>query len=414
MKAIHYEERREALGACIENESTVILFSGVAPQRSADYPYSFTPYRHFLYLTGIDRENSVFVMSKIDGKMQSILFIEKSDEVMEKWTGIRMKPDEAKAISGISAVMHTESLENYLQSLFLNQNIKRIYMSIEHMNVEDIGNYNYHRGLQIQNRFPYVELRNISPMIGKMRTVKSQEEIEEIRKAVSVTEKGLYRMLDVISPGMKEYELEAEFDYTVRKEGCTGFSFKTIVASGGNATVLHYETNREQMEDGQLVLIDLGAEHNYYCGDLTRTFPINGKFSERQKQIYEIVLEAQEKVIQTIAPGIPLRSLNDIVKAVYGERLKEIGLIQSDEDVGKYYYHGVSHHLGLDTHDVCEYGVTLKPGMVITVEPGIYIAEEQIGIRIEDDILVTENGAEVLSKNMIKTVTEIEQYMNKK
>jgi len=411
MKKESYIDRRELLASCIENDSVLVLFSGLAPQRSADYPYVFTPYRPFYYLTGIDREDAILVMVKKKGKVNTFLFIEKPDEKIEKWTGIRMKPDEAKNISGIESIFFSEDFKDYFNRIFGGQEIKNIYMSIEHMDSKGIGNYNYQKSIEILKRYPSLNLINVLHIIGKMRTIKSDEEITAIEKAVKITQVGLTEMLKNLKPNLKEYELESEFDYVVRKNGCTGFSFKTIVASGKNGTILHYESNRDEMKDGDLVLIDLGAEKNYYCGDLTRTFPVNGKYSKRQKQIYDIVLEAQRKVIEAIVPGIPFSSLNDIVKAVYEERLMEIGLIDKKEELQKYYFHGVSHHLGLDTHDVCEYDINLKAGMVITVEPGLYISEESIGIRIEDDVLVTEDGCRVLSNDMIRTTEEIEAFM---
>lgn len=409
-----YEQRREALGACIENNSVVLIFSGRSAQRSADYPYVFSPYRNFYYLTGICKENAALLMAKTKGKIQTALFIEKPDPAIEKWTGKKMTTEEARNLSGIGSVMFMEYLAEYLNSLMLREDIGKLYMNIEHMDSKISGNENYTKSMEIKQRFPYLSLINTQHMLAKMRTLKSEEEIENIKKAVQITEEGLFSMMDALRPNVFEYEIEAEFDYMVRKSGCTGFAFKTIVASGQNGTVLHYEENQSVLKEGELVLIDLGAEYGFYCGDLSRTFPISGKFTKRQKEIYAIVLEAQKKVIESITPGVHLRNLNDIVKAVYLERLKQIGLIEKEEDIAQYYYHGVSHHLGLDTHDICDYDAALKPGMVITVEPGLYIEAEGIGIRIEDDVLVTEEGCEVLSKNILKEIDEIEAYMAKR
>jgi Xaa-Pro aminopeptidase len=214
---------------------------------------------------------------------------------------------------------------------------------------------------------------------------------------------------------MHEYELEAYFDFELKKSGVRDFAFKSIVASGKNGTVLHYSDNTDVMDDNSLVLCDLGAQWNYYNADITRTFPVNGKFTERQKQIYNIVLSGHDLIIDTIKAGIEFASLNETLKRYYAEELKKIGLIQTDDEVSKYYYHGVSHLLGLETHDVGRHNEgKLLEGMVLTVEPGLYIAEENIGIRIEDDVLVLKNGCEVLSKDIIRTVDEIEAYMGGK
>ena len=212
--------------------------------------------------------------------------------------------------------------------------------------------------------------------------------------------------------GMMEYEIEAYFDFELKKNGVNDFAFKSIAASGINGTILHYSDNNYQTKNNDLILFDVGAQWEYYNGDITRTFPVNGKFTKRQKQIYNIVLEGQQKVINAIKPNIEFKKLNEILKEHYAIELKKIGLISFDDEVSKYYYHSVSHMLGLETHDVGRHNEgVLKEGMVFTVEPGLYIAEEEIGIRIEDNIMVTKNGCEVLSKDIIRTVDEIENFM---
>ena len=209
-----------------------------------------------------------------------------------------------------------------------------------------------------------------------------------------------------------EYQLESYFDQAIKYHGGTGYAFPTIAASGGNATCLHYQENTDIAKNGDLILFDLGSSLNMYCADISRTFPVNGKFSERQKQIYNIVLGAQQHALNYTKPGITTKELNQKVIEYYAVELKKIGLINEDKEVIKYYYHGVSHHLGLDCHDLCEY-TPLEVGAIITCEPGLYIAEENIGIRIEDDILITEDGYINLSSQIIKTVEDIESYLNK-
>ena len=243
------------------------------------------------------------------------------------------------------------------------------------------------------------------------------------------TEKRLLRWLrandPVLRPGSRqmniqmlkernEYEHEAYFDYILTKNGVRDKAFKTIAASGKRGTILHYVENNAIAEDGDLILVDCGAQVGWYCGDITRTYPVNGKFTPLQKQIYDIVLSGQQKVIDSIKPGLMFSRLNEILKEHYFEELKKIGLVETFDDVAKYYYHGVSHYLGAETHDIGRYGErALAPGMVFTVEPGLYIEEYGIGIRIEDDVLVTENGCEVLSAGFMKTTDEIEEFMGK-
>ncbi len=214
-----------------------------------------------------------------------------------------------------------------------------------------------------------------------------------------------------IKPGMLEYEMSALFEYQVKCSGAKGLGFPTIAAAGGNAVILHYVENDAVMKSDDLLLLDFGALHNNYSADISRTIPVGGKFTERQKVLYNIVLKAQEAVIEAIEPGLPYSKLNEICKEVLLKECKSIGLFEKDEDLAKYYYHGVGHYLGLDTHDLGNREQELKPGMVVTVEPGLYIAEEGIGIRIEDDILVTVEGHENLSTGIVKSVEEIESFM---
>jgi Xaa-Pro aminopeptidase len=210
-----------------------------------------------------------------------------------------------------------------------------------------------------------------------------------------------------------EFQLAADFLHQITLEGSSGNSFNTIAASGANATVLHYEENNSELKKGNLILFDLGALYNNYGSDISRTYPLNGKFSERQKIIYEIVLKANKESIKFVKPGISWKELNKFAKDILINECKSIGLIENDLDINKYYYHSIGHFLGLDTHDVGQYDLKLSEGMIITIEPGLYIKEEGIGIRIEDNILITKDGAINLSKEIIKEVKDIEEYLSK-
>ena len=210
---------------------------------------------------------------------------------------------------------------------------------------------------------------------------------------------------------MMEYQAQADFEYMCRKLGAKKFSFGTIAASGINGCMMHYSTNDSVIEDDSLLLLDLGAKYQNYCSDISRTYPANGTFTQRQKDVYNVVLKANKEVAKTARPGMTLRELNDVAKQVLGEGLIELGLIEDVEDVGQYYMHGVSHSIGIDCHDADFAGQKIQPGWIISDEPGLYIDEEKIGIRIEDDLLITENGCEVLSKDIIKEPDEIEAFM---
>ncbi|WMM23613.1 aminopeptidase P family protein [Tissierella sp. MB52-C2] len=408
-----FTRNRKALEKNLDDNSILLLFSGTAPYKSADELYQFIPNRNFYYLAGIDRNKIIFLMSKIDGKVSEKLFIERPDPVMAKWVGATITEEESMEESGIEDIDYLDKFEGTFSSILSRNKIEKIYLDLERQEISTSITESQAFAKMAIEKYPYMQIKNIYYDIAALRMIKSEEEIELIRKAIEITNEGIMNMLDNIKPNMMEYEIEAYFDFTLKKNGITNRAFPTIAASGENATILHYVDNNSKSEDGDLVLFDLGAQYKYYNGDISRTFPINGKFTERQKQIYNIVLKAQKAVEEAVKPGLPYKELNEIAKQVLAEGCKELGLIKEDEELSKYYYHGVSHYLGLDTHDVGEYNVELKPGMVITNEPGLYIEEEGIGIRIEDDLLITEDGCENLSKYIIKSVEEIEAYMNK-
>ena len=261
-----------------------------------------------------------------------------------------------------------------------------------------------------------MEVENLYPVISALRSVKSPEEIEKMREAIHITNEGIMKMLENFRPGMKECELEAWYDFTLTSRKVPT-SFHTIAAGGKRATVLHYGANNQVVNDGEMILFDLGVAVDNWCSDISRTFPINGKYSEKQRQIYDIVLRTQKKVEKSARPGLTLLDLQRIVMDSYQEELYAIGLIKekTDEAVRNYYWHSVSHSLGLDTHDVgLERNTPLRAGMVITNEPGLYIEQWGIGVRIEDDLLITEDGAENLSKEIIKDPDEIEAFLQKR
>lgn len=412
MKKEFYIKNRERLMSKVDENSVVILFAGRAPYKSADETYQFTPNRNFYYLTGIDRENIILVMTKKNGKIEETLFIEESDPIMARWVGERMKSEEAKEISGISAVDYTKNFYSSLGGIFSRFNYDKLYLDLERQDWNITMTEAQSMAKEVREKYSYLNIKNIYYYISELRTIKQEEEIEEIRKAISITKRGIEKMMENAKSNMMEYEIEAYFDYVLTSEGVKDKAFKTIAAAGKNATVLHYSENNSKCGENDLILFDLGAQINYYNADISRTFPVSGKFTERQKQVYNVVLKANLEVMKAVKPDIPFAELNEIAKKVLAEGCKELGLIKDDSELSKYYFHGVSHYLGLDTHDVGDRGEMLKPGMVFTNEPGLYIPEEGIGIRIEDDLLVTEDGCENLSKDIIKTVEEIEAFMN--
>ncbi|WP_460292952.1 aminopeptidase P family protein [Clostridium tertium] len=402
-----YKNNRSKVLESIDDNSLLILFAGKAPKKTADEKYPFTPNRNFYYLTGIDEENHILVLSKINGKTNEYLFIKEVDPIAEKWEGKTIRKEEVSEICMIEEVKYLGEFNNFIEKVVLNKEEINIYLDLE------AGNTSYKYVNEIKHKYYNINIKNAFKLIGNLRLIKTDEEVSRIRKAIDITIEGIKELMRNSKSGIKEYELEAYFDFICKKNGVKDFAFKTIAAAGKNATVLHYVTNDSELKDGDLILFDLGAQYKYYNGDISRTFPINGKFTERQKEVYNAVLRVNEKVIKEMKPGVKFVDLNKKAKDWISEECISLGLMTEKDDVSKFYYHSIGHSLGMDTHDIEleNRDVTFEPGMIYTVEPGIYIENEGIGIRIEDDVLITEDGNEVLTKEMIKTVEEIEAFM---
>ncbi|MBQ2079072.1 MAG: M24 family metallopeptidase, partial [Erysipelotrichaceae bacterium] len=348
-----------------------------------------------------------------DGMVRQSLFILPYDELLAKWVGGRMMANEASEISGIQDVQDREDLDGYIASL-LNRtrrdNNFRIYFDLWHYTFDQQESEALLYANTLRNKYPYLNIKDSFAILTDMRLRKDEQEVAEIKKAIHTTNLGIRQMMRTCKPELNEMTMDGFFRFVLAQQLCDLLAFKTIAASGERATILHYSQNNHVMKDGELFLCDLGATHNYYCADISRTFPVNGRFSERQKEIYEIVLQAQKIVEENARVGVKMRELNQMVIDFYKIELPKHGL---HKDVSEYYFHSVSHHLGLDTHDVDGgLGGVLQAGNVITNEPGLYIADEGIGIRIEDDLLITGTGCENLSKEIIKEVADIERVMN--
>lgn len=404
-----YKSNRNKVLNKIKDNSLLILFAGNAPKKTADEKYKFTPNRNFYYLTGIDEENHILVLSKFSGKIKEYLFIKEVDPIVEKWEGKTIRKEEVPEICDIEDVRYLGEFNNFIDKIISDNEEINIYLDLEKEN----SSYKY--ASEIKSKYYNLNINNSFKLIGNLRLIKSEEEIERIRKAIEITIEGIEILMKNSKSGIKEYELEAYFDFICKKSGVKDFAFKTIAAAGKNATVLHYVTNDSELNDGDLILFDLGAQYKYYNGDISRTFPVNGKFTERQKEVYNAVLRVNEKVIKEMRPGVSFLELNSKAREWIAEECISLGLMTNKDEVSKFYYHSIGHSLGMDTHDIEleNRDVIFEAGMVYTVEPGIYIEEENIGVRIEDDILITENGNEVLTKNMIKTIEEIEKFMAK-
>ena len=411
MEKSFFVNNRNKLVEMMDENSILVLFSGKAPVKSADAFHEHIVNRNFYYTTGIERENIILMITKHNDKVGEILFIEKSDPVLAKWLGEKMSEEEASEKSDVEIIRFTEDFNGFFNQLILKNDFDNIYLDLEKRDWNKLNTSGLEFAKEIKDKAPQLIIKNAYNMISDLRTIKSDEEIGNIRKAISTTNEGIKTLMTNAKPGILEYQLEAYFDFTIKTLGNSKHAFETIAACGKNATVLHYVENDSELQDNELILFDLGAQHENYCADISRTFPVNGKFTKRQKEIYNVVLKASVETMKSVKPGMPFRELNEMAKTILAEGCKEIGLIKEDSELSKYYFHGVSHYLGLDTHDVGNYDRKLEEGMVFTIEPGLYIEEEGIGIRIEDDVLVTKDGYENLSKDIIKTVDEIENFM---
>lgn len=410
-----YSGRRERVAQTMEQGSILLLYSGEAQHISADAYYLFEANRQFFYLTGIRRENMALLLDKTGEQTEEHLFIEPAEPSKERWTGKRLTKEEAEEISGIQKIHLMEELPSMLSILMARKLPQKAYFDLYRYQSSDLPGYNMVKAKQFAEAYPAVMLGDIYPAVAELRMVKDEEEIEKTKRAIAITKEALEHVLATLHPEQKEYQVQAEFEYKIRALGAEGVAFPTIAGAGANGTMLHYETNRDTCKPDTLVLLDLGARYEGYNADITRTYPVSGKFTERQKQFYDIVLQANRAVAALAGPGVTLVELNGRCKEVLADGLMKLGLIEKPEDVSRYYMHSVSHHLGIDVHDVTVPKLEkLQPGMVITDEPGLYIDEEEIGIRIEDDLLITEDGCKVLSADIIRTTEEIERKLKER
>lgn len=407
-----YQERREQLMKQLPEYGIALLYSGQAPYSVGDEKYPFSVDRSFYYYTGIDRENLWLVLFALPGQPRVMLYLEPFDPVMAKWVGGKILPEEARQISGIDDIRYVGQLQDDLGGLInrygtsheitLAADLTRQYLTQPSAASDLIDTLRTHR--------PEVKVVNLFAAIFRQRSVKQEEEIEAMGRAIAVTNEGIKAMMTAAREGIWENELEAYFDFVLKSEQC-GHAFATICASGKNATVLHYSANNCRSQPGDLVLCDLGASYQYYNADITRTFPIAGTFTPRQREVYEVVLAANKMIMAEARPGVTTRELNNKVIEFYQNELPKIGLLKDGETVRDYYWHGVSHMIGLETHDIQLFDEPLAAGNVISDEPGLYLEKEGIGIRIEDDLLITETGCVDLSKDIIKEPDDIEAFM---
>ncbi len=411
-----FELNRKRLYERLEDRSVFLLHSGRAPHKTTDQFYPFVVSKNFYYLTGIEEPNCTLLMYKNGKELKTMMFIEETTEFMRTWIGEAISKEDVTKISNIKAVYYNPSLPNYFRRLLSYQGgnitpVPRIlYLDLFRptMKHSPIG---YREFKDYIKEYHELSIKNINEHLVYMRMFKNEYEIKDLKKAIDITNEGIKRMMNEVGHRYNEKQLEADFNHEIMLNGAKTTGFDTIVASGKNATTLHYEDNNSKLGEGDLILIDLGAEYDQYCADISRTFPVNGVYTDRQKEIYEIVLKTNKETIEFAKPGITWKELDDFSRNILIEECKRIELIKEDSEISKYYFHSIGHFLGLDTHDVGLKSLVLQEGMVLTIEPGLYIKEEGLGVRIEDNILITKDGCKNLSEEIIKEIDDIERFM---
>lgn len=414
-KEFFIKNRKKYLEQCVD-KSLSVFFSGRVIQKTADQDYDFEVEKNFYYLTGINQDNVIFAILKNGDYVQEALFIEKNDPVLVKWVGRKLEIEEASEISGIKNVYYLESFEGFIHGAFNNTrytayDLKYLFLNLERRNQHDYTNPALEYAKAFRKKHPDINILNAYDLVIGLRMVKSEEEISLIQESIKTTKLALEEILKNSRPGIYEFQLETYFDNYIKYHGQKDLAFKTIAAAGKNATILHYSRNNNLLQDDEMILFDLGCRTNFYVSDITRTYPINGRFTKRQKEVYQAVLDVNKKCIEFLKPGVTWGEYNNYAKELLAQACIDLGLIKEPKELIKYYFHSIGHFIGLDTHDPGLHSYPLQAGMVITVEPGLYIEEEGIGVRIEDDVLITENGSINLSKDIIKEIDEIEKFM---
>ncbi len=417
-----FSGNRNNLKNSLKENSIAIINSNDEMPRNGDQEFPFRQNSDMFYLTGIEQEQSILVLcpNHPDKNLREILFIERADKTKERWYGYRLTADEAKEISGISVVKFVDEFDFISRNLILNS--ENIYLNINEFAKyrTEVESRDYRFVSEIKTKFPLHNYQRLAPIITAQRLIKSPIEIDLMRKAVEITNKSYHRVLKFTKPDIFEYEIEAELTHEFIRNGANGHAYAPIVANGKNGQVLHYITNNEKCVDGELVLMDFGAEYANYSADCTRTFPVNGKFSSRQREVYEAVLRVLKKARTMLIPGTIVDEYNKKIRSIMEKECINLGLF-TQEDVEKqdsdnplvmnYFMHGTSHFMGLDVHDVGSYYQPLKKGMVLSCEPALYIKEENIAIRLENDILVDDKPIDLMADIPIE-IDDIEQIMN--
>ena len=409
-----YFGNRQKLYTMLQPGSLMVLFSGNEIRKSADAYYLFYANRNFVYLTGISQKESVLLVQKYrDSSIRECLYLLPKDAMAERWTGRRLNGEEAEALSAIGDVRSTESFTAQFHAMALGGSFDRVYLDLHRQAAEDADREAHIFAGRMQQIYPHLTVANMNPYVRKLRTIKQPCEITALRKAEEITKEGILSMMRSSRPGMWEYQYKAEFDRALGQYGPKEAGFQSIISAGANNFCIHYDAYTGQAQDGDMVLNDVGAQWDNLIVDVSRGWPCNGKFSEKQKLLYECALKTSNYLFSIIRPGMKMAEVDATIRRYNAQLLVEAGVMDSVEQVGTYMWHGGAHHIGYDVHDAIEAPEILEPGMVFCVDVGIYHEEWGIGFRLEDNCLVTETGCENLSAVIPRTIEEIEAVMAK-
>lgn len=405
-----FQLRREAVANTIDAYGCFISIANDHVVKSADSFFPFEVNKNFYYLTGIEQDSSVLLIVKDECTTKEFIFIKDIDPIMEKWVGTFLTFERAKEISGCETILPLSSMQSMLNRLVVRTPVTKLYLDHHKnsMNAHELAMDRFLKHYFTHFHVPYVMHHHV---IHQMRSVKSDQEIVAIRAAIEVSKRAFEHLLKVKKTLKYEHEVQAHLEFVFKLNQAKP-GFDTIVAAHKRATILHYVENNQQIEEDALILIDMGAQLNNYSSDISRTIPFRQTFNQIQRKAMQVVLDGMEVVFKECKPGVPMKALHNALIAFYKERLVAEGFINSPDEVTRVFYHGVGHFLGLDIHDVGQYDdVILQKGHVITVEPGLYIESLNLGIRIEDNILITDDGYENLSIGIIKSVEDIENFL---
>jgi len=413
-------ENRKRFASKLKANTLAILNSNDVLPTNADGTMPFRQNNDLFWLSGVDQEESVLLIYPDNKEEKEILFLKETNAHIAIWEGAKLDKQKALATSGIADIYWLSEMESKLEELIGKCDGIYLNKNIHSRSASEVETRDDRFRKMISEKYNK-EILEVAPIMHELRSIKSETEIALMQNACNITEKGVRRILPLIKPGIMEYEIEAELMHEFLRNRSSGFAYQPIIGSGRDSCVLHYIENNKECKDGDILLMDFGAEYANYASDLTRTVPVNGKFSDRQKAVYNSVLHVMKEATNMLRPGTILKQYNTEIGRIMELELIKLGLLDK-HDVQKqdskkplfrqYFMHETSHYLGLDVHDVGNFDWAMKEGMVFTCEPGIYILEEELGIRLENDILVTSNGPDDLMKNIPIEAEEIEDLMN--